>query len=94
MRDTFRRYTVIVPGKNHWNNNFDRKGEIPKYLAVLAHQSQGGTDGFIGEWIRKDEFFHYLNDCERSEFVRMFEALADIADDDAALAEMQDLGLF
>jgi len=44
--------------------------------------------------IRKDEFFHYLNDYEQSELGRMFEALADIADDDTALAEMQDLGLF
>jgi hypothetical protein len=35
-----------------------------------------------------------LNDYEQSELGRMFEALADIADDDAALAEMQDSGLF
>ena len=29
----------------------------PKYLAVAAHVSQGGTSGFLGLFIHKDEFF-------------------------------------
>ncbi len=34
----------------------------------------------------------YVN-CSASEFVRMFEALADMTDDAAAIAEKQGLGL-
>jgi LmbE family N-acetylglucosaminyl deacetylase len=29
----------------------------PKYLAVSAHASQGGADGFLGKFIHKDEIF-------------------------------------
>jgi LmbE family N-acetylglucosaminyl deacetylase len=29
----------------------------PKYLAVAAHESQGGVNRYIGRWIHKDEFF-------------------------------------
>jgi LmbE family N-acetylglucosaminyl deacetylase len=29
----------------------------PKYLAVAAHDSQGGVNRYIGRWIHKDEFF-------------------------------------
>jgi LmbE family N-acetylglucosaminyl deacetylase len=29
----------------------------PKYLAISAHASQDGADGYIGRWIHKDEFF-------------------------------------
>ena len=29
----------------------------PKYLAVEAHASQDGPEGYIGRWIHKDEFF-------------------------------------
>ena len=47
------------------------------------------------EWLRdrQSENSRYLNDDEQSEQGRMFEALAEITDDDGALAEMQDLGL-
>ena len=33
----------------------------PKYLAVSEHQSQGGTTGFLGLFIHKDEFFWVEN---------------------------------
>lgn len=39
------------------------------------------------------EISSYLSDNTQTELGRMFEALADMTDDDAALAEMQDLGL-
>ena len=42
---------------------------------------------------RQSEISRYLNDDEQSEQGRMFEAMADMTDDDGALAEMQDLGL-
>jgi len=29
----------------------------PKYLAISAHVSQGGNDGFLGKFLNKDEFF-------------------------------------
>jgi hypothetical protein len=42
---------------------------------------------------RREELSSYLDEDKQSEQGRMFEALADMTDDDAALAEMQDLGL-
>jgi LmbE family N-acetylglucosaminyl deacetylase len=29
----------------------------PKYMAIEAHESQGGTSGFLGQFIHKDELF-------------------------------------
>ena len=34
----------------------------PKYLAISAHASQGGTGGFLGQFIHKDEIFWPEND--------------------------------
>ncbi|MCB2160482.1 hypothetical protein KQH40_00180 [bacterium] len=42
---------------------------------------------------RREEITHHLDSHEQSEQGKLFEALADMTDDDAALAEMQDLGL-
>ena len=42
---------------------------------------------------RFDEIFSSLHHDVQTELGRMFEELADMTDDDAALAEMQDLGL-
>lgn len=42
---------------------------------------------------RRDDIAPNLNEDEQSEQARMFEILADMTDEDAALAEMQDLGL-
>jgi hypothetical protein len=42
---------------------------------------------------RREEISQYFNDDEQSEIGKMFEELADMADDDAALTEMQDLGV-
>lgn len=42
---------------------------------------------------RRGEISQNLNEDTQTELGRMFETLADMTDDDAALAEMQDLGL-
>ena len=42
---------------------------------------------------RRDEISPHFDEDEQSEQGKMFEALADMTDDDGALAEMQDLGL-
>jgi hypothetical protein len=42
---------------------------------------------------RLTEISPHLNEDTQSDLGRMFEAIADMTDDDAALAEMQDMGL-
>jgi hypothetical protein len=40
---------------------------------------------------RREEILPYLRDSEQTEYGRLFEMLADLTDDDGALAEMEDL---
>jgi len=43
--------------------------------------------------VRREEISPYVDNYQQSELGLMFESLADLTDDDGALAEMQDLGL-
>ena len=60
---------------------------------VPAHQPIAQEEALAQLSDRLDEISPYLTEDTQTETGRMFEALADITDDDAALSEMQDLGL-